>query len=265
MASINYRLQRISSNLFIKHNSTERVYIDGRISILTSNLKSYFGNSISDVKIFGSYKRDTILPRKFDENSDIDILVIFNQAEKELTPETYRNQLKKFALYKYSTSSILKDHPSIILEMNKIKFDLVPCRIYQSFFTNTYQIPSRTEKWMDTYPTDFNTTLTNANTKYNSIVKPLIRLFKRWNAYNNFPFASFDLEQRIANMNFSNDNYETGFLYVINQLTTYGLTIYQAKKVETLKTNGTWIKTYIDRNDQTKAIEVTCRILGILV
>ena len=82
MASINYRLQTISSNLFIKHNSTERVYIDGRISILTSNLKSYFGNSISDVKIFGSYKRDTILPRKFDENSDIDILVIFNQAEK---------------------------------------------------------------------------------------------------------------------------------------------------------------------------------------
>jgi hypothetical protein len=149
--------------------------------------------------------------------------------------------------------------------MNKIKFDLVPCRIYQSFFSNKDQIPSRTEYWMDTYPSDFNTTLTNANTKYNSIVKPLIRLFKRWNAYNNFPFASFDLEQRIANMNFSNDNYETGFLYVINQLTTNGLTIYQAKKVETLKNNGAWIKTYIDRNDQIKAIEVTCRILGIQV
>ena len=95
MASINYRLQTISSNLFIKYNSTERTYIDGRISILTANLKSYFGNSINDVKIFGSYKRDTILPRKFDENSDIDILVIFNQAEKSSRNNNSGNRYKQ--------------------------------------------------------------------------------------------------------------------------------------------------------------------------
>lgn len=265
MASINSRLQKVSSDLYISNTSSERRYIDERITILRNKLLEYFNESIQEVKIFGSYKRDTILPRRFDEKSDIDILVIFNQSQKELTPETYRKKLNNFASKNYSRSIIIKDHPSIVLELNKIKFDLVPCRIYQGFFSNTFQIPSKSEIWMNTYPIDFNTKLTNANTRYKSIVKPLIRLFKRWNAFNNYPYASFDLEQRIANMNFNNDNFESGFLYIIDQLTSYGLSNSQAKKLEVLKNNANWIKVYIERNNQIKAIEVTCRILGIQV
>lgn len=105
--------------------------------------------------------------------------------------------------------------------------------------------------------------MTNANTRYNSLVKPIIRLFKRWNAYNNYPYASFELEGIIAEMNFSNDNYETGFIYAIKQLPKFGLAEYNAKKVDTLKNNGAWIEDYLSRNNQDKAIEVVCRILGI--
>ncbi len=156
MATINYRLQKIASDLFIKYGSAEREDIDKKVQNLKTNIKSYFGAAVSDTLIFGSYKRDTILPRKFDESSDIDILVIFNQADKEFTPETYRNQLRKFADYKYSTTRVVKDHPSVVLEMSSIKFDLVPCRIYESFWNNTYQIPSKSETWMDTDPKGFN-------------------------------------------------------------------------------------------------------------
>lgn len=152
MATINYRLQRVSADFFIKYNSTEREDIDKKVQILKNNIKLYFGNSVSDILIFGSYKRDTILPREFDESSDIDILVIFNQAEKEFTPETYRNQLRRFAGFKYSTTRVVKDHPSIVLEMSKIKFDLVPCRIYQTYWSSTYQIPSKNGAWMNTDP-----------------------------------------------------------------------------------------------------------------
>ena len=265
MATINYKLQKVAADLFIKYNSTEREDIDKKVHNFKTNIKRYFGNSVSDIIIFGSYKRDTILPRKFDESSDIDILVIFNQAEKEFTPETYRNQLRRFADFKYSTSRVIKDHPSIVLEMSNIKFDLVPCRVYQTFWNSIYQIPSKNGTWMDTDPRGFNETLTNANIRYKSIVKPLIRLFKRWNAYNNYPYASFDLERIIASMNFTNDNYETGFIYAIKQLPTNGLAEYNAKKVHTLKYNGSWIEEYLCRDTQEKAIEVVCRILGIIL
>lgn len=264
MASINYRLQNIASDLFIKYGSTERKYIVAKIEIIKSNLKAYFGGDIKEILVFGSFKRDTILPRKFDERSDIDILIVFNNADKEYTPETYRTRLKKFAEYKYSTSTIIKDHPSVVLEMNKIKFDLVPCRLVESFFSSTYQIPNKSGSWMDTDPTGFNKKLTDANTKYGSLVKPMVRLFKRWNSRNGYPFNSFELENIIADVNFSGDNYETGFLYAIKQISTYGLGVVATQKVETLKSNGKWIKEYLDRDNQTKAIEVTCRILGIV-
>jgi predicted nucleotidyltransferase len=265
MATINYTLQKISADLFIKYESKEREYINQKISNFQTTIKSYFGTSITEILVFGSYKRDTILPRKFDENSDIDVLVVFNQAQDEFTPETYRNQLKRFAETKYSTTKVLKDHPSVVLEMSNIKFDLVPCRLYSSFWGNTYQIPSKSGSWMDTDPKGFNEKLTSANNRYGSVVKPIIRLLKCWNADNSYPYASFELEQIIADMNFSNDNYQTGFLYAINNLPTNDLSEYQTKKVETLKNNKDWIKEYLDRDNQEKAIEVVCRILGVKI
>jgi predicted nucleotidyltransferase len=264
MATINYKLQVLSTDLFIKYGSTERIYIEQKIENLKTNIKAYFGNTVSNILIFGSYKRDTILPRKYDESSDVDILIIFNQAEREFTPETYRSKIKRFVELKYSTSTVIKDHPSVVLEMNKIKFDLVPCRITQNFFTTTYQIPNKNGSWMDTDPLGFSQKLTNANTQYNSLVKPLIRLFKRWNAHNYYPFSTFELEQIIANINFSGDNYEKGFLYVIGQLSSSGLNIYNSQKIETLKSNGKWVKEYLERENQEKAIEVVYRILGLV-
>ena len=263
MASINYRLQTIASDLFIKYNSTEREYIVGKIQNIKTNLNSYFGSGIKEILLFGSFKRDTILPRKFDERSDIDVLVVFNNAEKEYTPETYRTRLKKFAEYKYSTSTVIKDHPSVVLEMNKIKFDLVPSRLVDNYLWRTYQIPDKNGSWMNTDPLGFSKKLTDANTRYSNLVKPMVRLFKRWNSYNGYPFSTFELENLIAEVNFSGDNYETGFLYAINQISTFSLGVVATRKVETLKTNGKWIKEYIERGNQEKAIEVTCRILGI--
>lgn len=263
MASINYRLQNIASELFIKYSSTERKYIVDRIDIIKSNLKSYFGTEIKEILVFGSFKRDTILPRTFDERSDIDVLVVFNNAEREYTPETYRAKLKRFAEFKYSRSTVIKNHPSVVLELNKIKFDLVPCRLVENFFSNTYQIPNKFGSWMDTDPNGFNKKLTESNTKFGNIVKPMVRLFKRWNAWNGYPFSSFELENIVADINFSGDNYETGFLYAINQFSNYGLGTLPSQKVATLKSNGNWIKEYLDRDNQEKAIEVACRILGI--
>lgn len=265
MATINYTLQKISADLFIKYESKEREYIEQKIINFQSSIKAYFGNNINDILVFGSYKRDTILPRKFDENSDIDVLIVFNQAQNEFSPETYRNHLNRFASTKYSTTKILKDHPSVVLEMSNIKFDLVPCRLYNGFWNDSYQIPSKSGIWMKTDPKGFNEKLTASNNRFGSIVKPIIRLLKCWNAYNGYPFASFDLEQIIADFNFSNDNLQTGFLRAIKNLPTNNLANYQSKKVETLKNNMNWIKEYLERDNQGKAIEVVCRILGLKI
>ncbi|WP_420869656.1 SMODS domain-containing nucleotidyltransferase [Cohnella ginsengisoli] len=76
--SVNSYLSSLSSLLVI--NDEERNKITTSISTLSKRLQTYFGSSISAHFVFGSYTRGTILPRKADEESDIDIMVVFNDS-----------------------------------------------------------------------------------------------------------------------------------------------------------------------------------------
>lgn len=148
---------------------------------------------------FGSSTRGTILPRKADENSDIDYMVVFNTLAVTFKPQTYLDRLKAFSGRCYSTSEIKQSTPTMVLELQHIKFELVPA-IKDAF--GRYQIPSPATSWrvwMYTNPNGFNTKLTNANINNNSKIKPLARLMKYWNARNGYIFYSFSLEDSIVN------------------------------------------------------------------
>ncbi|GAA4468935.1 hypothetical protein GCM10023093_27510 [Nemorincola caseinilytica] len=196
------------------------------------------------------------------EQSDIDILIEFNTKDyKKLKPESYRTQLLKFADQTYRKSVVGKDHPSIVIELNFIKFDLVPCIFDKGFFYDSIEIPDKSGGWMETEPDEFNKTLTKANQKYNSVVKPIIRLLKYWNACNSYPYASYDLETKIADMNFNNDNQESGLLYAIDKLSTSNLPSWASNKVNTLKANAENLDSYLDKGDVAKADKALSKIL----
>lgn len=259
---LNNHLKRISSELFIKYNGEERKKIDRSIDNIIDKLEDYFDDQVDELIVFGSYSRDTILPRRFDPNSDIDILIQFNTEDYDkLRPESYRNQLRKFAQENYPYSLVAKDHPSVVLELNHIKFDLVPAIFDEGFIYDSIEIPNKNGGWMETEPDIFNDTLTRANTKYNSIVKPIVRLIKYWNASHGYPYFSFELESAIADMDFNNDNLESGFLYSIRKLSSYDLPNWAAQKVDVLKSDANWIKEYLGREEILKAKKTLHRIL----
>lgn len=262
MASLNYYITKISQELFISHNSPERTSIDTSLNYLKANIKTYFGNQVNQVIAFGSYTRGTIIPRKYDSNSDVDLMIEFNiSTYSEKTPETYRNNLKRFVDTKYPRSISNKDLPSIMLELSKIKFDLVPAIIYTSWLSSTIYIPKSGNEWQETDPKGFNTKLTESNQKYKNIVKPIIRLLKFWNHRNNYPYESYELEKIIADMNFSGDTIETGFYYAIDNLPTSWRTEFTKQKVQTLRNNKDWIIEYLNRDNIDKAKEAFHRIV----
>jgi hypothetical protein len=176
-------------------------------------------------------------------------------------PESYRNQLRRFAEETYPNSIVVKDHPSIVLELNHIKFDLVPAIFDEGFFYDSIEIPNKNGGWMETEPDKFNSQLTKANTKYGSVVKPIIRLIKYWNASHGYPYLSFELESAIADMDFTNDNYESGLLYAVRKLSRDDLPNWAAKKIDILNTDAKWVKEYLDRTDILKAKKAVDRIL----
>lgn len=260
--NLNSYLKGLSYHYFIGRNTTESNKIDTSVNTLDTNLKYYFGNKISQVCTFGSYTRDTILPRRYDENSDVDVMIIFDHEKCGVQPETDRKWLLDFANTKYSRSSVTKDFPTVVIDMQHIKLDLVPTIVERSFLSGTtINIPNNRNNWQSTDPNGFNNKLVKANTNYNSIVKPIIRLLKAWNCNNGYPYSSYELEQIVADMNFGGDNFETGFYYAIDRLPTNGLTYSNEQRVDTLRYNINWVKEYQNRNDMVKAKEWLNKIL----
>ncbi len=195
MSVITYLQGRASAAVL---SGDEEKSINTSIATIKSRLTSHFGTGLSEQFRFGSSTRGTILPRSMDEHSDIDYMVVF--SEGGYTPQTYLDRIKRFADIYYASSDIKQSSPSVVLQLNHIKFDLVPA-LKQVFFSG-YKIPDGPGAWQDTNPNDFNATLTAKNTAELFMIKPTIRLVKYWNAYNGYIYDSYSLEKLIVGLSF---------------------------------------------------------------
>lgn len=196
MSVITY-LQSRASNAVL--STMEKRTIDTSIATIKTRLEAYFGTGLSSQLRFGSSTRDTILPRSMDEHSDIDYLVVF--SESGYAPQTYLDRLKRFAEKYYASSEIKQSSPSIVLQLNHIKFDLVPA-LKQEWWSSSYRIPNGPSAWQDTDPNEFNKTLNEKNAAELYMVKPAIRLVKFWNADRGYIYDSYGLEKYIVGQSF---------------------------------------------------------------
>lgn len=190
MSVLSHLTSRSSSAVL---SATERASIATSLATLKARLNSHFGATVSSHFTFGSYTRDTILPRSYDSKSDVDYMVVF--AEGGYQPQTYLDRLRRFVDTYYSRSEIYQSSPTIVLELNHIKFELVPALV---FWGTTYNIPSTPTTWQTSNPNDFNKALTDKNTATSYNIKPVIRLAKIWNAANGYPFNSYVFEKQIV-------------------------------------------------------------------
>lgn len=168
--------------------------IERSLGFLQSKLDSYFSNG-SQLKghfTFGSFSRGTSLPRDVDPESDVDYMIVFGDSDSR--PQAYLDRLKHFVEASYPASEITQSHPTIVLSLNHIRFELVPA--IQTFWSGL-QIPAKSSEyseWVSSSPIDFNKKLTEKNTAHQNLIKPLIRALKYWNSCNAHPFESFALE-----------------------------------------------------------------------
>lgn len=73
----------------------ERGSIARSVSSLKTRLNMHFRRGeIESQMLFGSYRRNTILPRSMDEQSDVDYMVVFPDTGHQ--PQTYLDRLRRF-------------------------------------------------------------------------------------------------------------------------------------------------------------------------
>ena len=231
--SVSTHLTKIASALILSSN--EKTSIFTSISTLESRLSFHFdSNAIKETFLFGSYTRGTILPRDNDSKSDIDYMIIFDNSSS-YKPQTFLNRLKGFVDNRYSSSEIRQSHPTIVLELNHIMFDLVPA--YKLW--NKLYIPAPSNyffKWIETDPTKFKSDLEKANSLHNSELKRLIRLVKYWNVLNDCIYSSYELEKKIVNSYIYGSNLKEYFYCFFENINTYSLsTQWRVDKVNRAK------------------------------
>lgn len=211
--------------------------IQRSIETLRARLTKHFATGIRDQFVFGSFSRGTCLPRSLDRLSDVDYMVTF--ANGALQPQSYLDQLKRFTERYYSSSEVVQDHPTVALEMNHVRFELVPA-VGDAW--SGLRIPTKVsgyQAWQPTDPNAFNSQLTAANQANHELIKPLTRLIKYWNACAEYPFESFALERHLVQHSGA-----FGFLFPV-QLRSY---FYRA--VRSLTTTGMeaqWKRDALDR------------------
>lgn len=172
--SLNSYLDDIASKLIIK--GSEKDAIGRSLDVFRDRMRDYFryheSVSLNEIRVFGSYDRDTNLPRSVDYRTDVDIMLVMD--DDGCTPQTYLDRVRRAVEAKYSTSDIKQSSPTIVLDMQHIRFEITPAiKEY-----GLYKIKNGDSGWTYTYcMTDFSN-LTNANKANNYMVKPVIRLIK---------------------------------------------------------------------------------------
>lgn len=180
----------------LKLSTTEADGIQTSVTAIINKLKEYFkDDGLKEVFAFGSYDRNTLLTRKADTESDVDILIVFE--EKRWEAQTYLNKLKQFAETNYPRSEAYQAHPTITIELLKIKFELVPC-IYKEEFLEEgkYLIPNpgKTEfEWIKTDPHSLKSKINYYNNT-RPVLIDLILLYKHWNIHNGRLYSTFTVE-----------------------------------------------------------------------
>ena len=236
METINSHLVAVAKSLVLSENEKSKIVTS--IKNLQGKLTSWFVDEIIEHFRFGSSVRDTILPRKVDEDSDIDYMVVF-ENEEDYKPITLLNHLRDFVEGKYACSEIYQSFPTIVLELNHIKFELVPAVTSFSFFGNWYNIPAPASNfldWMKTNPTELNQRINKADSLYHYQIKKLIRLLKYWNVRNGKVYSSYELETYVGKTVFWGCSMlEDYFFYAVKYLPTWSLAQYKHNKVERFK------------------------------
>lgn len=155
----------------------------------------------------------------------------------------------------------------MVLILNHIKFDLVPAYNSGSFL-NTLYIPGPSSgfvNWISTDPNGFNQRLSDKNNSNNSLIKPMIRLVKYWNACNDYVYNSYELEQKLVdNSYWFCSNLKEYFFSAVNNLGTWSLSQAKTERVQRAKDIVAKVKELEENNMPDKAEAELQKLIPVL-
>ncbi|MBS1508196.1 MAG: nucleotidyltransferase domain-containing protein [Bacteroidetes bacterium] len=264
MTLIDSHLSKLVKQLTI--DKIKKETIDNSFEILKGKIWAQYQDRVKSVELFGSYQRGTKLPQSVDNNSDVDILVIFKS--NDFQPATLLKHLYQFADSQYSRSDVTTDHPTVVIEMTNVRFEIVPAYWEEhTFLSDELKIPAprnKELKWITTEPHELKLELDEKNKDENNLITPLIKLIKYYNAQRGRPFDSYLIEHHAIKLDYDGETLKDYLFTFIEELDTDNATSQQAKFVEELKLRRKNILTLEESKMEDYAIQELNKFLPLI-
>lgn len=147
--NLDFYLNLLAHELILKED--EKLKIEKSLSFLKRCLfENEIGSLLKETFAFGSYSRGTILPRRINEQSDIDYMLVFENGHPQFIPETYLNKIRRFAEEHYPNSWVHQSKPTIQIDLKHIRIELIPGIRYIDGILD-YMIPGKDySSWIKT-------------------------------------------------------------------------------------------------------------------
>lgn len=204
---------------------------------LIGKIYEQFREKIDEVKVFGSYGRGTFLPQAIDPSSDVDLLVVFK--DNEYQPATMLKHLQLFADKIYPRSDVSPDYPAVVLQLNHVRFDLVPAYWERNTFTvDDLLIPaprSKDVKWIATHTDTLLQNFKEKDKEEEGMMVPLLKLIKYLNHLHNKPFEGHMLEGFAISRSYPRKNLSEYVLEFIGDISSSNCNQNQTLFIQQLK------------------------------
>lgn len=164
------------------------------------SIKSCLENSFGMTNFFraGSFGHGTSIKGI----SDVDYFAVIPVAKlKDNSTNTLR-ELKEALQARFPNTPVYVDSPAVAVQFGKgtwERHEITPAEfVSKTGGYGVYDMPNRYGGWMKSSPTGLNAYVDEQNNRLSKNAKPLIRLLKAWNYYNNAQIRSIYIELRVA-------------------------------------------------------------------
>ena len=178
--SLNAYLEEVAAAVAIDVAETEsiRESLEDFKKKMNDYFDEHFEEGLRDIKLYGSFFRDTGLPRSIDDVANVDIMLIFSKDGSE--PQAYYDRAVRAIQAVYPDSYIKLTGSKVVLRAEYINFEVSPA-IHEN---GAYKV-KKGDEWLQIAPFEDAVALLNADKANHYLVKPTIRLVKYWNVTKN--------------------------------------------------------------------------------
>lgn len=256
-------LNQVAQNLQPSAEEGDRIVKS--VSHINDKLTASFAeNGLKEVRVFGSFGRGTLLTRKVANGSDIDVLIAFDS--KKWVAQTYLTKLKNFAETHYPRSERYQDYPTISIELNHIKFELVPGYFREDSFiySEAYFIPQKKNssvEWIKTDPDEMKKRIEKFEDENRKQLISLILLFKYWNLNNQSAYKTYMVEDWVIR-HFNPDRaIEHNFFKIIDELNLWNSAKVHNEVNRKVKNHRSKVKLLLENDMEDYALLETKKII----